>query len=327
MPTREQVYNHPLFQAFDPRGKEFLEARRIPFPLNPYEYLGIEIFALVLTKFPHLKAIPVFQMMLEDFEAGLYEGMHTIVVPSSGNTAHAVGRLAPVFGFRTTKVVLPSDIPSAKKNLLDAMASVDVLSLGGGKSPAEYAKEEAQKPGHCYLDQYGHLGNVRAHDLYTGPEIARALAGNIGAIAIPFGSAGTITGVGQFLKREYHETIVIGVRPLQGESVPGARNEKKMEEVVTFPWQKVTDKVVEVSRHVSFIKMREMWSVVEPQPGPTSGLAWAGLMHYLARPDTNREQLGEKKKKVAFLCMDDGRFYSDPIIAQLNTDQGLSHGS
>ncbi len=321
--TLEQVYGDPIFQSLDPRGKRFLSVAWLPPRLNLFASYGIEVAALIPFKtFPHIKSIPTFQMMLEDFQNGLYDDKHTIVVDSSGNTAHAVARIAPAFGFREIKTIMAADVPESKKGILAALSSVDVHSVRGGKSVAQEALEEAQKPGHYHLNQYSHMGNVRAHELYTGPEVLRSVGDSIAVIAVAMGSGGTVTGIGRFLKRKHPETVVIGVRPAIGEQVPGARDRLRMEEVVTFPWKEAVDAVVEISRKESFNRMRQLWSAVEPQPGPTSGLAWGGLEQHLGSltPDALESLRG---KRVAFICPDDGRFYTERTTGELDPDQGF----
>lgn len=317
----EDVYADPIFRALNPEGKEFIRARELPPSLNPFHSVRMTAL-LAFGELPHIKAVAVIQMMLEDFKNGLYEGKHTLVVDSSGNTAHVVARLARAFGFEHVKVVLPADAPSAKKELFSALSTPEVITVSKGMSAADRAEEEAWKPGHYRLNQYAHMGNVRAHHRYTGPEIMRALDGRlIGAIAIPMGSSGVACGVGRYLKEKNRETIIVGVRPALGEQVPGARDKKKMEEVVKLPWAEVVDEVVEVSRNESFTRMRQLWSGVEPQPGPTSGLAYAGLMKFIRLKDfIEREQIGT----AVFLCPDGSALYSDVTIAELDTGQGLS---
>lgn len=321
--TLEQVYADPIFQALNPEGKQFLHACWLSSKLNPVAHYGIEIAALIPFKtFPHIKAPATVQMMLEDFKNGLYDDKHTIVVDSSGNTAHAVARLARAFGFQEIKVVLAADVPDSKRGILSALSSVDLITVGRGKSVSQRAKEEAQKPGHHHLNQYTHMGNVRAHELYTGPEILRVLGGEIAVVAVAMGSGGTVTGVSRFLKRKNPETIILGIRPMLGQQVPGARDREKMNEVTTLPWKEAVDVVIEVSRKESFIKMRQLWSEVEPQPGPTSGLASRGLDAYFGSlPQEALEKL--RGKRAAFICPDDGRFYSERTTGELDPDQGL----
>ena len=321
--TLDQIYADPIFQALNPEGKQFMEMRVLPPRLNAFAPHDIEVAALIpFGTFPHIKTVAAVQMMLEDFKNGLYRDKETIVVDSSGNTAHAVARLAHAFGFKEIKVVLSVDVPESKKGILAALSSVELIEVGGGKSVARRAEEEAQKSGHYRLNQYSHLGNMRAHELYTGPEILRVLGDAAAVVALAMGSGGTAAGVGRFLKQAHPGTTVVGVRPVLGEQVPGARDRKRMEDVVTIPWEASVDEVAEAGRKESFIGMRQLWSAIEPQPGPTSGLAWAGLKHYLEGLEPEMlEKL--KGKRVAFMCPDDGRFYSERTTGELDTGQGM----
>lgn len=287
--TPRQVLEHPVFQALNPKGKQFLRARVIPPSLNPF---GISITALLaFGELPHIKTVAVAHMMFEDFRRMFdrEEPKHTIVLSSNGNTAHAVERLAPIFGFRSVKIAVDG------------------------------AEEEAHAPGHYYLNPYGHLGNVRAHLNYTGPEVARALGGrDVGVVAIAMGSGGTVAGVGKYLKQKNRETVVLGVRPLPGERVPGTHDEKEMKRLVTLPWETVVDHVIEVGREEAFAACRSLWGAVEPRPGPSSGLAFAGLVRFLKSLDlVDRKRLGS----AAVICPDGTRSYPDDIRAELSKSQ------
>jgi cysteine synthase len=319
--TLKDVHEDPVFQALNPEGKRFITARYLPPSLNPFAKYGIKVAALTLS-FPHLKTVPAWQMMLDDFGADRYKGMHTIVVPSSGNTAHAVVRLARAFGFKKVKVVLATDVPDSKSGVLRAFGTfVDVMQVA---DVVGTATEEAKKPGHYYLDQYSHDGNPKAHELYTGPEVVRALGGAPAVIAVAMGSAGTVFGVGSYLHRAHPATRVLGVRPKLGEQVPGARDEKRMAAVVSFPWENLVERVVEVGRNESFEAMRLLWSAVEPQPGPTSAMAYVGLRQHLKDRWDGYELNQISGKTIAFLCPDDGRFYPERVTGELDPDQGTS---
>lgn len=320
----ERISKDPIFQALDPGERHFLRARVLPHSLNPFA-LSINVSALLaFGELSHIKCVPAFQMLFEDNLNGRYEGKHTIVVDSSGNTAWAVARLAHSFGFSNVKVVMSADVPASKRDVFSAMSTVEIISVPKGNSVATRAIEEATKPGHYHLNQYAHMGNMHAHELYTGPEVARVLDGNIGIIAIAMGSAGTAGGVGRFLHQKYPQAIVLGVRPKLGEQVPGARDAKKIAEVVTLPWQAEVATIMEVSRKEAFVATRNLWSAVEPQPGPTSGLAYAGLMKYLSYLESQPMMLEMfSGKNAAFLCADSAVLYSDVIIAELDTGQGV----
>lgn len=315
--TPDQIKSHPIYEALNPHGKHFIETRLLHRTLNPYADEGIDVVAYVLIGMPHSKVIPAHVMMWRDYVNGVYEGKHTLVVPSSGNTVDGVGRLARAYGLRV-KAIMSSDVPSSKLDILRASGTVEVLPVS---NVVERALEEAAKPGHHHLDQYGHEGNPESHERYTGPEIARAGGRERPRlIAVALGSGGTALGLAKYFLPT--STKIIGVRPKLGEQVPGARDEKKMAEVVKFPWQALVPDVISVSRKDSFIGARQLWSAVEPRPGPTSGMAWKGLMAYL-------ERLGSDGRSdfrggyVGFFCPDDGRFYSTLMLAELDPDQGV----
>lgn len=324
--TSERVYSDPIFQALNPKGRQFLRARTLPSSLNPFAGEDIRISALLaFGEFSHIKTVPTFQMMIEDYEGGRYEGKHTIVVDSSGNTAWAVARLAHAFGFENVKVVMSADVPASKRDIFSAMSLPEIISVPKGNSVAARAIEEAGKPGHYHLNQYAHPGNAHAHELYTGPEIARVLDDNVGIIAIAMGSGGTATGVIRFLRKNFPMALVLGVRPVLGEQVPGSRDKEKMEAVVPPSCRPEVDHVVEVTRKDAFVATRRLGRAVEPQPGPTSGLAYAGLLKFLPSLDSTPclIELLSGHKNAAFICADSAVLYSDVMIAELDTGQGL----
>ena len=318
--TLAEVQAHPVFQALDPRGAQFLVASNLPKRLSQLHKYGVTVAALS-PRLPHIKTIPAWQMLLEDFKDGVLDGIDTIVVPSSGNTVHGVALLAPAYGLKV-KAIMSTDVPSSKIDVLRAFGNtVDVMQVS---NVAETALEESCKTGHYHLDQYSHPANVQAHRQYTGPEIVRALGGIPPAvIAIAMGSAGTACGVAEYFEGEGMGVTVIGVRPALGQQVPGARDAKKMRDVVRFDWETTVDVAVEVGRHESFVRMRQLWGAVQPQPGPTSGMAWGGLEKYLLGMGvTNSDRL--QKLGVAFLCPDDGRFYTAPMLSELDPDEGVA---
>jgi len=315
--------NDPVFHALFPGGKQFMARRLLSEKLNPWRKShDIEMAALVaFGVLPHIKTIPAMGMMIEDYEAGLYEGVHTLVVPSSGNTAHAVARLAPAFGISVVKALVQSDVPDSKKGILSALSVVDLIEVGGKRSVAERALKEASMDGHHHLDQYTHRGNDRFLERFVGPQILSVVGRNLAIVAIAMGSGGTACGVARYLERERPHSKVLGVRPKLGHRVPGCRDEKKMAEVSTLPvWDYVHD-VAEVERETSFIGMKMLWSEVEPQPGPSSGMAFQGLVKYLS--ELEKSDLDRLRgKTVAFICPDDGRFYSERSGGTLDPDQG-----
>lgn len=320
MKLPESFYQHSIVSALNPQGKRFMKAIKLPSSLNPWPGL-FEIYAIVaFGEFAHIKCVPAFQMMLQDYLDGRFEGKHTIVVDSSGNTAHAVARLADAFGFKNVKVVMATDVPATKKNVFEAMSTVHLISVS---NVAQTAREEGDRPGHYHLNQYAHSGNARSHEMYTGPEIHRLLGDTIGYVSIAMGSGGTASGVASYLKQACPGAKVIGAQPTLGDLVPGARDQKRMASVVPEDMMPSVHASVQVSRKASFIAMRQLWKAVEPQPGPSSGLAYRALIDFLNDMPVYSEFNFSRGKKMAFVCPDSCMAYLDVIKAELNMDQGV----
>jgi cystathionine beta-synthase/cysteine synthase A len=320
MHTLDEILADRVVRALNPEGKQFLKAHPLSSRLNPFP---IEISALTVEGFPNLKSVPAFEMLMGDYRAGVYEGKDTLVVPSSGNTAYAVARLAPAFGFRRVIVILSTDVPPLKRGILAALSSVMIVETPRNTMDEAHEIANSFGPGVHLLDQYSHESNRRSHERYTGPEVLRAMGGSVDLVMIALGSAGTAMGIASYLKKQNPQTRVLGSQPAVGEQAPGTRDPKKIDAVVPFDWRGAIDGVVLGTRKGSFIRMRELWSEVEPIQGPSAGLSLDCLLRYLAGlPEDERAAL--KGKKAAIICHDGGLLYPDYTTGELDTHEGMS---
>lgn len=318
MRTLDEILADRVVQTLNPKGKQFLKPHTLSNRLNPFP---IEITALVVEGFPNLKSVPAFEMLMGDYRAGLFDGKDILVVPSSGNTAYAIARLAPAFGFKRVVVILSTDVPPLKRGILAALSSVTIVETP--RNTMEEAHEIAQSfgPGVHLLDQYSHESNRRSHELYTGPEVLRAMGGSVDIVMVALGSAGTAMGVASFLKKHNPETRVLGSQPAVGEQAPGTRDPKKIG-VVPFDWRAMIDDVVLGTRKGAFVRMRQLWSEVEPIQGPSSGLSLDCLLRYLSGFSTE-ELAALKGAKAAIVCHDGGLLYPDYTTGELDTHEGI----
>lgn len=146
----------------------------------------------------------------------------TIVEPSSGNTGIALTCVANALGL-PVEIAVPSGIPEEKKIMLKFLGAKlqevdDALcplfpSEGARGLVNALVKSPATRARYVSPNQYESELNIQAHYRNTGPEIWRQTGGKITHFFAGFGTCGTISGVGRYLKEQNPQITVIGVEP------------------------------------------------------------------------------------------------------------------
>jgi cysteine synthase A len=154
--------------------------------------------------------------MIEAAEsAGLLGPGSTIVEPTSGNTGIALAMIASMRGYRLV-LVMPENMSVERRRLLAAYGAELVLT--GGEEGMAGAMRRAQElleenPDWLMLNQFSNPANPAVHARTTAEEILSQLQGRIDAFVAGVGTGGTITGVGQRLKRRLAHVQVVAVEP------------------------------------------------------------------------------------------------------------------
>lgn len=142
-------------------------------------------------------------------------GKTTLVEPTSGNTGIGLALVASVKGYRLV-LTMPESMSLERRNLLKAYGAELVLTPDDRTMEGAVAAAEAlcQKPDHVMLQQFENPSNPEAHRRSTGPEIIEAMRGEtIDAFVAAVGTGGTITGVGEVLRREFPKVKLIALEP------------------------------------------------------------------------------------------------------------------
>lgn len=156
-----------------------------------------------------------------------------IVEASSGNTAIALAALGAAGGIRVT-ITIPDGVPDETKTTL-RMLGAQVWETPDDLCPVDHPKDgaialarslAASEEGNRYAmpDQYENPDNVRAHYETTGPEIWRQTEGRVQAFFAGFGTCGTLTGVGRYLKERNPDVQIIAIEPQPGHRLPGLKS-------------------------------------------------------------------------------------------------------
>ncbi len=215
--------------------------------------------------------------MLADLEESL-DGRE-LVEASSGNTAIALAALAALTDRKLT-VTIPDGVPEEKKVLL-RMLGAEVWPTPDDLCPVDHPRDgaialarslAASEGGTRYVmpNQYDNEANVRAHYETTGPEIWRQTEGEVRYFIAGFGTCGTITGVGRYLKERDPTIEVIAVEPQPGHRLPGLKNFSEAKEPSILDWS-VIDHVIRVDDEAAYAATKRLFRREGLMAGPSTG--------------------------------------------------------
>jgi cysteine synthase len=218
--------------------------------------------------------------LLEGMEQrGELEGKE-LVEPTSGNTGIALAAIAARMGIPIT-VTIPDGVPEEKKVLLRLLGA-QVWETPDDLCPIDHPKDGAIALAHSMVNseggadkyampnQYANVDNIRAHYTTTGPEIWQQTDGKITHFFAGYGTCGTLTGTGRFLKEQNPDIQVIAVEPQKGHKLPGLKNlqESRTPEILDTS---VIDDVIRVADgpayDYTFRLIREDALIVGPSTG------------------------------------------------------------
>ena len=164
--------------------------------------------------------------MIEDAEKeGRLQPGSVIIESSSGNTGIALAMIAKMRGY-TFKVVLPENVSVERRQALEVWGSEIISSPGSEGSNGAMRRAQAlaaENPDWYFPFQYGNDANPRAHYEGTGPEIWADVP-EITHFVGGLGTAGTLMGVGTYLKEQNPAVEIWAIEPPAGEMVDGLKN-------------------------------------------------------------------------------------------------------
>jgi len=202
-----------------------------------------------------------------------------LVEASSGNTAIALAALAALTDTPII-ITIPEGVPEEKKVLLrmlgaevwptpDDLCPVD-NPRDGAIALARSIVESDGGEGYVWPDQYSNPDNVRAHYETTGPEIWRQTEGQIRTFVAGFGTCGTISGVGRYLKERDPSILVVGVEPQPGHRLPGLKSFREAKTPAIFD-REVVDEVIQVDDEPAYAMTKRLFREEALMVGPSTG--------------------------------------------------------
>lgn len=183
--------------------------------LNPSS--GVELLAKV-ESFNPLSSVKdrLGLAMIEAAERdGRIKSDTTIIEPTSGNTGIALAFICAARGYRLI-LTMPDTMSMERRQLLKVFGAELVLTDGtkGMRGAIEKAEELAKSiPGSFIPQQFSNPANPEVHRRTTAEEIWNDTAGEVDIVVAGVGTGGTITGIGEVLKRRKPGIKIIAIEP------------------------------------------------------------------------------------------------------------------
>lgn len=154
--------------------------------------------------------------MIEDAEKkGLIKKGTTIIEPTSGNTGIGLAMVAAVKGYRCI-LTMPETMSLERISILKSYGAEVILTPGleGMKGAIKKAEQLLKETPNSFMpQQFKNPANPEIHKKTTAKEILQATGENVDAFVAGVGTGGTITGVGEVLKKRSSNIKIVAVEP------------------------------------------------------------------------------------------------------------------
>jgi len=164
-----------------------------------------------------------YSMITEAEKAGELKPGDRIVEATSGNTGIGLAFVAAAKGYKCT-LIMPDTMSVERRKLLQALGAELILTPGtaGLKAALDLARYYAEKTPRSWLSkQFENPANPKIHRETTAREILADTDGELDAVVAGVGTGGTVSGVGQILKKEKPAVKVFAVMPVEAQVLKG----------------------------------------------------------------------------------------------------------
>ena len=181
--------------------------------------------AEILVKFEGLnvggsiKTRTAFNMIRDAEEKGLINKDTIIVEPTSGNQGIGIALVAAVRGYRV-EIIMPDSVSEERRKLVRQYGANVILIHDRGdigecinECLSVAMRMQKENPNVFVPHQFENPANPEVHRNMTGEEILRQVDGAIDGFCAGIGTGGTITGIGETLKKANPHIEIWAVEP------------------------------------------------------------------------------------------------------------------
>jgi cysteine synthase A len=258
-----------------------------------------------------------FALITAAEKQGLINKESVIIEPTSGNTGIALAFVAAARGYRLI-LVMPETMSLERRSLLLALGAEIVLSPGHeGMNGAIRKAEElhSNTPNSFIPQQFNNPANVQIHRETTAEEIWKDTDGQVDIFIAGVGTGGTISGVGEVLKKLKPGVKIIAVEPFDSpvisEGKAGAHRIQGIGAgfVPAILNRSVIDEIFKVRNDDAFRIGKELARTEGLLVGISSGAAAYAAIQVAKRP----ENAG---KNIVVILPDTGERYLSTLLYQ-----------
>jgi len=181
--------------------------------------LGIEIELIAkIEKFNPLSSVKdrLAKAMIEDLESkDLINDQTVIVEPTSGNTGIGLAFICAAKGIKLI-IIMPESVSKERVSTIKALgAEVRLTEAAFGMKGAIGLAEQllSEHPNYIMPQQFKNLANAEMHRKTTAIEILNDTDHQLDVFIAGVGTGGTLTGVGEVLKKELKTVKIVAVEP------------------------------------------------------------------------------------------------------------------
>lgn len=267
-----------------------------------------------------VKTRTALQMIEEAEKRGDINQNSIIVEPTSGNQGIGLALVCAVKGYKAV-IIMPDSVSEERRKLVRHYgAEVIVIHDAGdiGECIARCiakAEELAANDPNVYVpQQFENVDNLRAHKYHTALEIVEDIECHIHGFCSGIGTGGTISGVGQTLKRLYPDLEIWAVEPENAAILSGGGIGTHLQMgigdglIPDILDQEIYDEICVISDEEALQTARDLASKEGLMVGISSGTNVAAAKR-LAR------KLGPGKTVVTILSDTGERYFSTELFA------------